>query len=123
MNLVDSSGWLEYFTDDKNSKYFAPAIENTKKIIVSTINLYEVYKKILQESNENNAIEALGLMQQAKVVDVTNTSSIQVARTSYEYKIPMVDSLIYTTGRLNDAVVWTQDYDFKKLEGVKFIKK
>ena len=123
MNLVDSSGWLEYFADGKNAKHFAPAIENTKKLIVSTINLYEVYKKILLERNEDNAIEAIGLMQQSRIIDVTISISIQAARTSYEFKIPMADSLIYTTGRQNGAVIWTQDYDFEKLEGVRFIKK
>ena len=62
MNLVDSSGWLEYFTDDKNAKYFAPVIENTNELIVSTINIYEVYKKILIMIDENTALEAIALM-------------------------------------------------------------
>ena len=123
MNLVDSSGWLEYFTDSKNAKYFAPIIENTKKLIVSTINLYEVYKKILKGRNENAALEAAGLMQQCKIIDVSKSIAIQAAKTSFELEIPMADSIIYITARQNDAVVWTQDYDFKNLDGVKFFMK
>ncbi len=123
MNLVDSSGWLEYFSDDKNAKFFAPIIENTKELIVSSINIYEIYKKILTERDESSALEAIAIMHQSKIIDVNSVISIEAARLSVNNKIPMADSLIYITARMNDAVVWTQDYDFKNLEGVKFIKK
>ena len=123
MNLVDSSGWLEYFTDDKNAKFFAPVIENTNELIVSTINIYEVYKKTLIMIDENAALEAIALMYQGKVIDVTSEISIEAARLSAKNNIPMADSLIYVTARKNNAIIWTQDYDFKNLDGVKFIKK
>ena len=123
MNLVDSSGWLEYFTDGKNAKFFAPIIEDTKKLMVSTINLYEIFKKILKEKDENSALQAIGLMQQAKVVEVNTSIAISAAKISFDKNIPMADSLIYTTARLFNATVWTQDFDFKDLDGVKFIKK
>lgn len=123
MNLVDSSGWLEYFTDDKNAKFFAPVIENTEELIVSTINIYEIYKKIIIEQDENSALEAIALMHQAKVIDVTSEISIEAARLSAKIKIPMADSLIYISAIKNSAIVWTQDYDFKNLDDVKFIKK
>ena len=123
MNLVDSSGWLEYLADGKNAKFFAPVIENTDELIVSVINIYEVYKKVLVEKDDNTAIQVVGLMQQAKVIDVTPSIAIQAAKFSYEFKIPMADSIIYTTARMNDSVVWTQDIDFKNLDGVKYNKK
>ena len=123
MNLVDSSGWLEYFTDDKNAKFFAPAIENTKELIVSTINIYEIYKKIIIMINENAALDAIAVMYQGRVIDVTSEISIEAARLSAEKSIPMADSLIYVTARQNNAIIWTQDYDFKNLDCVKFIKK
>ena len=122
MNLVDSSGWLEYFADGKNAKFFVQVIENTEELIVSTINLYEVYKKILLERNENSALQAVALMQQAKVVNITSSIAIMAAKLSCELKIPMADSLIYSTARIHDAVVWTQDVDFKDLEEVKYFK-
>ncbi|MHB8906050.1 MAG: PIN domain-containing protein [Melioribacteraceae bacterium] len=123
MNLVDSSGWLEYLADGKNAKFFAPIIENTDELIVSVLNIYEVYKKVLVEKDDNTAIQVVGLMQQAKVVDVTPSIAIQAAKFSYEFKIPMADSIIYTTARMNDSIVWTQDIDFKNLDGVKYNKK
>lgn len=123
MNLVDSSGWIEYFTDDTNAKHFTPIIENTGDLIVSVINIYEVYKKILQKTDENYALTAIALMQQAKVLNVTSQVSIEAARFNIKYKIPMADSIIYVTGLLNNAIVWTQDYDFINLPNVNFIKK
>lgn len=123
MNLVDSSGWLEYFTDGTNAKIFAPAIEDSDKLVVSVINLYEVYKKVMTERNENAAKEAAGILMRGRVLEVDASIAVRAARLSCEFKIPMADSLIYVTARMNNAIVWTQDYDFKDLEGVKFIKK
>ena len=123
MNLVDSSGWLEYLTDSKNAKLFAPAIEKTDELIVSPINIYEIYKKILLEKDENSAIQVVGLMQQAKVIEVNSALAVQAAKLSYERKIPIADSIVYTTAKQNNAVVWTQDVDFKDLDDVKYFKK
>ncbi len=123
MNLVDSSGWLEYFTDGKNAEYFAPVIENTENLIVSVINLYEVYKKISVEKDENHAIQAAALMQQPKVIEITESISIFAAKLSIDHKLPMADSLIYATAKSNDAIVWTQDSYFKSLEDVKYFQK
>ncbi len=123
MNLVDSSGWLEYFTDGKNAEYFAPIIENVENLIVSVINLYEVFKKISIEKNENAAIQAVAFMQQSKVIDITEAISIFAAKLSIDYKLPMADSLIYATAKIHDAIVWTQDSDFKNLEDVKYFQK
>ena len=123
MNLVDSSGWLEYFTDSNNAEYFAPIIENTEDLIVSVINLYEVYKKILVEKDNNFAIQAIALMQQSKVIDITESIAIFASRLSVDFKLPMADSLIYATAKTNDAIVWTQDSDFENLENVKYFKK
>ncbi len=123
MNLVDSSGWLEYFGGEVNAKLFAPAIENNSELIVSTINLYEVYKKISTLKNENSAKEAIATMMQAKVVEVSSSIALSAAKLSFELKMPMADSLIYITAQFNNAIIWTQDYDFKDLDGVKLIKK
>ncbi len=123
MNLVDSSGWLEYLSDSKNADNFAEAIENTEELLVSTINIYEVYKKVLKEKDENTALQILGLMRQAKVIDVTPSIAMQAAKLSFEKNIPMADSIIYATAKVNDALVWTQDSDFRGLELVKYFAK
>ncbi|MBK7229966.1 MAG: type II toxin-antitoxin system VapC family toxin [Ignavibacteriales bacterium] len=123
MNLVDTSGWLEYLADTKNAKNFAEAIENTDELIVSSINIYETYKKVLKERDEDAAIQIIGLMKQSKVFDVTSTIAVKAAKLSYEKDIPMADSIIYITAKENDAIVWTQDADLKGLEGVKYFNK
>jgi len=123
MNLVDSSGWLEYFTDGKNAKFFAPVIENFSELIVSVINLYEVYKKVLSEKDDESAIQVIALMQQPKVVEITSSISVLAAKLSIKLKIPMADSLIYATAKAYDAIVWTQDSDFENLEDIKYFKK
>lgn len=123
MNLVDSSGWLEYFAAGKNSDFFAKPVEDTENLLVSVINLYEVYKKVLTEKNERDAKQATALMMQGKVADVNPSLSLKAAELSFNLKIPMTDSLIYVTAQEHNAILWTQDYDFKNLERVKFIKK
>lgn len=123
MNLVDSSGWLEYFADGKNAKFFSPAIENTDELLVSVINLYEVFRKITLERTEHDALQAIGLMQQAKVVPVTSSIALHASKISVDRKMPMADSFIYATALAHNAIIWTQDNDFKGLEKVKFIKK
>lgn len=117
MNLVDSSGWLEYFADGKNAEHFAPIINDTKRLIVSTINVYEVYKKVILEKDEDSALQAAAMMQQAEVIEISSSIAIQAAKFSYLYKLPMADCLIYITAREHNALLWTQDADFKDLEG------
>ena len=123
MNLVDSSGWLEYFADGKNAGHFAPVINDTEELIVSTINIYEVYKKVISERDEDSALQAAAMMQQAKVIEITSSIAVQAAKTSYIFKLPMADCLIYITAREHNAIVWTLDADFKDLEGVQYFEK
>jgi len=123
LNLVDSSGWLEYFADGKNARHFAPVINDTERLIVSTINLYEVYKKVISERDEDDALQAVAMMGQAKIFEITASIALQAARISYLFKLPMADCLIYVTAREQNAIVWTQDADFKDLEGVQYFKK
>lgn len=121
MNLIDSSGWLEYFANGKNVDFFAPGIENTSTLIVSTINIYEVFKKVLAQRGEDSALKAVAVMTKAQVVDVS--ISLMASKYSYELKLPMADSLILATAKTRNALLWTQDIDFSNIQGVKYIKK
>lgn len=123
MNVVDSSGWLEYFADGKNASFFAPAIEKEDSLVVPVITLYEVFKKVLQQKNEQSALQAVTTMQMGRVIDITTHIVILAARLGTEYNLPMADSLILTTARLYHATLWTQDADFKNIPGVKFCAK
>ena len=89
MNLVDSSGWLEYFADTVNADNFAAAIENTSDLIVSTINIYEVFKKVFQQKDENAALQAIALMHQSLVIDVNSQIAVAAAEFNVNQKIPM----------------------------------
>jgi len=123
MNLVDSSGWLEYFADGPNAGFFAEAIENTSELVVPTISLYEVFKRILQQRSESEALLAVASMQQSEVVDLTATLALSAANISHVLKIPMADSIVYATARACEAIVWTQDEHFKDLEGARYVEK
>ncbi len=121
MNLVDSSGWLEYLAEGPNAAFFAPAVEDTERLLVSTVNVYEVFKRVLLQRGEHSALQAVALMHQGRVVEVTAPIAMDAAKISAEMKLHMADSLILATARACDAVLWTQDRDFSELSGVRFI--
>ncbi len=123
MNIVDSSGWLEFFSDGPNASIFAEPLSDVTNLIVPSISIFEVFKVVLRESNEDSALVAASLMAQGKVIDLSFEISLQAAKLSHESKIPMADSIIITTGHLHDAVVWTQDGDFKGFQNVKYFPK
>jgi predicted nucleic acid-binding protein len=120
MNLVDSSGWLEFFADGPNATDFSIPIRNIKDVVVPTICLYEVFKVVLRERSENEALQAVALMRQGNIVDLSSELALKAAKVSTEYKIPMADSIIFATAQAFQATIWTQDEDFKGLPGVKF---
>ena len=123
MNVVDTSGWLEYFEGGQNAKKFSAPIKEIDALIVPTICIYEISKIILRESDENHLLQALAAIQKGQVVALTPSISIAAAKVSLKYKLPMADSIIYTTAKQFDATVWTQDIDFKSLPNVNYIPK
>jgi predicted nucleic acid-binding protein len=123
MNIVDSSGWLEYFADGPNAYFFARPLEKTNDLVVPTITIYEVFKVVLRQRGESDALQSTALMQQGLVVDLTPDISVLAARTSVEHHLPMADSIILATSRLFVATIWTQDSDFKEIDGVQYVAK
>ncbi|SRR6266487_1336226 len=123
MNVVDSSGWLEYFANGENADFFAPAIEDTKRLIVPVICIYEVFKRILQQSGLSQAQAHISDMHEGEIIDLDVSLAMSAAKLSDELKLPMADSLILAVAHVHDATLWTQDEHFKKLENVKFIAK
>lgn len=120
MNIVDSSGWLEYLSDGPKASSFEKPLHDLGNLIVPTICLYEVFKVVLRERGEDDALQAVALMKQGKVVDLSAKIALESAKISFDHKIPMADSIIVATARTYEATVWTQDSDFKKFSGVKY---
>lgn len=123
MNVIDSSGWLEYFTDGENAAFFAPAIEDPENVLVPTISLFEVFKRILAARNRDDALEAIAVMKEGCVVELDDSLALLAAELSYELKLPLADSIILATAREGSATLWTQDAHFKGLDGVQYIEK
>lgn len=123
MNVVDSSGWLEYFADGPNAAFFAPAIEATRELLVPTLSLYEVFKRVLQQRGEGEALQAVALMQQGQIVELTAPLALAAAKASIEHRLPMADSIMLATAQAHSAILWTQDADFERIAGVKYVAK
>jgi predicted nucleic acid-binding protein len=123
MNVVDSSGWLEYLADGPNADFFAPAIEATSELVVPSLSIYEVFKRVLSQRGEGEALQTAMLMQQGRVVDLTASLALNAAKLSVEAKLPLADSVILLTARAHDATLWTQDEDFRGLDSVEYVPK
>jgi len=123
MNVIDSSGWLEYFADGPNAPFFTGPLQETSDLIVPTVTIHEVFKAVLRQRDESDALQAVALMQQGSVINLDANLSIMAAKLSIEHRIPMADSIILATARAYEAVLWTQDSDFRGIGGVKYIPK
>jgi toxin FitB len=123
MNVVDSSGWLEYFARGTNASFFAPVIKATQTLVVPTISMYEVFKRLLTQRGEEDALQAVGIMSLGLVADLTREIAVDAAYISSKLQIAMADSIILATTRAYNATLWTQDADFKGMEEVQYIEK
>ena len=123
MNVVGSSGWLEYLADGPNADFFANSILATADLLVPTLSLYEVFKRVLQQRGEDDALQAVALMQQGTIVELNASLALSAARISLNDKIPMADSIMLATARAYGATLWSQDSDFANITGVSYIAK
>lgn len=121
MNVVDSSGWLEYFADGPNADFFAKAIERGNELVVPTVSLYEVFKRVLQQRGEGDALQAVAVMRQGRVIELSEALALAAARVSAEVGLPMADSIMLATANACAATLWTQDADFKDMPGVHYV--
>lgn len=122
-SVVDSSGWLEYFDGGENAGAFEPAILAIEGLIVPTICLLEVFKRMLREKGEDAALDVVSQMRQGLVVDLDANLALEAGRLGIELKLPLADSVILATAQLHGATLWTQDEHFDGMDGVRFIPK
>lgn len=120
MNVVDSSGWLEFFADGPNADVFAVPLGMRDTLLVPSITIYEVFKVVCRQRGEDAALQAAALMQQGTVVELAPSLAMVAAKTSLELSLPMADSIILATARLHDAILWTQDEHFSGVDGVRY---
>jgi predicted nucleic acid-binding protein len=123
VNVVDSSAWLEYFADGPNAAIFAKPIEATRTLLVPSLSLFEVFKRVIQQRSEDDALRAIAVMEQGKVVDLDQATALEAARLSILYGIAMADSVMLPTAQRNRATLWTQDADFDGLPSTKYYAK
>ena len=123
MNVVDSSGWLEYFTDGSNANAFKSIIGDEANLIIPSVCLYEVFKITLSRIGEDEALRVAALMSLGQVIDFDREVALVAAPISAQYKLAMADSVIYAIAQMHNATLWTQDAHFKNLPGVKYIEK
>lgn len=122
-NVVDSSAWMEFFADGPNASAFARAIQDTARLVVPSICLAEVFKSLLRQRGENDALQGVALMQQGAVFDLDAPLALAAASLGVEHNLPLADSVVYATGERVAGVVWTQDADFEGLPSVRYFPK
>ena len=120
MNVLDSSAWLEYFADGPNAGEFAEIAADTASLLVPSITLFEVFKRIRVQRDSELALRAVAQMKRAEVIDLDGDLAIMAAELSAELRLPLADSVILATARSAGAMLWTQDSDFKELDGVEY---
>lgn len=119
-NVVDSSAWLEYFGDGPNAGFFAPPIERIAQLVVPTIVLSEVFRRVASQRSEREALESVAQMQHGRVVELSSTLAIRAASMGIQHRLPLADSVVYATAVECGGVVWTQDADFERLPDVRY---
>jgi toxin FitB len=121
VNVVDSSAWLEYFADGPNAEAFSAVIEEPSALLVPTLSLFEVFKRICQQVGEEEALGKVALMEQGQVVDLDRATALEAARLALAHRLPMAGGVMLATAQRNGAILWTQDADFEGIEGVRYL--
>lgn len=123
MIVIDSSLWLEYFIDSPLSDFIESLFEKPHQIIIPTIIITEVYKKILNEWNDSIANELCSQLKVFNIFELDFVTATTAAKSGKEFKLPLADSIIYATTLVFDAVLYTTDKHFNGLKNVKYLEK
>jgi len=123
VNVVDSSGWLEYAAGGPNAEFFAGPIEATGDLVVPTLSIYEVFKRVLQQRGEGDAVQVIAIMHQGTVVELSSPLAMKAAKLSADLGLAMADSIMLATAQAFDATLWTQDADFAHISGVQYVER
>ena len=120
INIVDSSGWIEYFTAGANGPLFRKVIVQNEDLIVPAVSIYEVHKRLSQLSPLGIVDECIAVMQKHRVVTLTAERAIAASRIAIKHQLAMADAMMYAIALEFDALFWTQDIDYKGLANIEF---
>lgn len=123
MTLVDSSGWLEFFTEGPLAATYAAYLKHPAGLITPTVVLYEVYKVIKRQRSEEEALAAAAQMGKTRLVPLSDTIALTAADVSVAHRVAMADAIIYATALAEGAKLVTSDADLAALPGVTYLKK
>jgi toxin FitB len=123
MNVVDSSGWIEYLTDSTRADLFAEPIERREKLFVPTIALFEVHKILSRNLPEDVVDRCLNVMRLGRVLDLTDQRAIAASKAARQYGLALADAAMYSMAQEHGATFWTQDVDYQNLPGVRYFSK
>ena len=123
MNVVDSSGWIEYLTDSKRADLFAFPIEQRDQLLVPTVSLFEVQKFLNRNVSAELAKHCLDVMRLGRVLDLTDSRAIAAAKVATQHKLAFADAAMYSMALEHAATFWTQDVDYEGLPGVRYFAK
>ena len=123
MNVIDSSCWLEYFAGSEVGEAVADVIGDVPTLIVPAITLYEVFKKLLIETDEDKALLSVAHMRQGLVVELDADLAIYSARLGRDLRLALADSILYATASKYDCTLWTQDQHFRNLKKVRYFER
>ena len=120
MNVVDSCGWLEYIADGPNASFFEPALADLPRLVVPSITVYEVCKRVQVQRGQTYADRAVAAMGRGQIVHLDVEGLRLAAIASVRYKLAMADAIIWQTAQAHRAQLYTQDADFKDAPGVQY---
>ena len=123
LNLVDSSGWIEFFTDGPNAGAFAGPLSDDSRLVVPTVSVYEVFRVVLRRRGEDDALRAAASMSRGREIPLSSALALEAARLAHENGLAMADGIILATARLTAATLWTQDVDFEGMPHVRYFPK
>jgi len=123
MNVVDSSGWIEFFLAGVNGPVFKPVIEHRDELLVPVIALYEVHKILSRKLPAKTVLAALNVMRLGRVLELTDRRAIAAADIALRHHLAMADAIMYSLALEHNATFWTQDVDYQGLPSVHWFPK
>ena len=123
MNMVDSSGWIEFFQAGTNGLVFKPVIELRDQLLVPTIALFEVHKVLSRSLPSDLVDRCLAVMRLGRVLDLTDQRAIAASKVSREHRLALADAAMYSMAQEHRASFWTQDIDYQHLPDVRYFSK